>query len=140
MDLKQLSYKNSTIGYYRFGSGTQIAFCFHGYGEEALLFEFLGKYAGTEFTFYAIDLPFHGKTIWQEGLNFSASDLLQIIVKVLEQHNDPFQSAFSDNIKFSLIGYSLGGRIALSLYECIPDKIEKLILLAPDRSEERRVG
>jgi pimeloyl-ACP methyl ester carboxylesterase len=30
------------------------------------------------------------------------------------------------------MGFSLGGRMALSLFQLIPDKIEKIILLAPD--------
>ena len=33
---------------------------------------------------------------------------------------------------FSLIGFSLGGRVALSLYQAMPLQIEKLVLLAPD--------
>jgi len=36
------------------------------------------------------------------------------------------------NQQLSLIGFSLGGRVALSLYELMPAQIEKLVLLAPD--------
>ena len=31
-----------------------------------------------------------------------------------------------------VLGFSLGGRIALSLYQAQPENVEKLILLAPD--------
>ena len=36
------------------------------------------------------------------------------------------------NRKPVLMGFSLGGRVALSLYEAVPEKFCKLILLAPD--------
>ncbi|MEO5947119.1 MAG: alpha/beta hydrolase [Chitinophagaceae bacterium] len=129
MEHKQLIYRNSTISYYRFGYGPQIAVCFHGYGEEAAAFEFLAKYASNQFIFYAIDLPFHGKTDWKDGFNFDPLDLLQIVEQIIENDN---RKSEIGNRKFSLLGFSLGGRIALSLYQTIPEKIEKLVLLAPD--------
>ncbi len=122
MELKQLTYRNSTIGYYCFGSGLKQAVCFHGYGEDATIFHFLSKYAGNQYTFYSIDLPFHGRTEWNEGLNFTRQDLVQIIEKMTEKTEGDL----------TLIGFSLGGRISLSLFEAIPDKIEKIVLLAPD--------
>jgi pimeloyl-ACP methyl ester carboxylesterase len=36
------------------------------------------------------------------------------------------------NRKLTLLGYSLGGRIALALFEKMPASIERLVLLAPD--------
>jgi hypothetical protein len=41
MEQRSLPYKNSTIAWYRFGSGAQPVICFHGYGEDAKGFEFL---------------------------------------------------------------------------------------------------
>ncbi|MEP6700182.1 MAG: alpha/beta hydrolase [Bacteroidota bacterium] len=125
----QLRYKNSTIGYYRFGSGPRLAICFHGYGEDGSTFGFLDKYAGNQYSFYSIDLPFHGKTEWNEGLAFLYSDLSGIVEEILQQNNHTPQTT---SLKLSLIGFSLGGRVALSLYQAIPEKIEKIVLLAPD--------
>ncbi|NOT50989.1 MAG: alpha/beta hydrolase [Chitinophagaceae bacterium] len=129
MESCRLIYKNSVISYHRFGSGPSPALCFHGYGEEATSYDFLAKYAGDRYSFYSIDLPFHGKTEWNEGLTFTSGDLLQIIKGIFEQNNLKLQTV---NLKLSLIGFSLGGRIALSLYQLIPEKIERLVLLAPD--------
>lgn len=129
MEYKQLIYRNSTISYYRFGSGPKAVVCFHGYGEEASAFEFLEKYAGNQFTFLAIDLPFHGKTEWKDGMTFTPNDLHQVVERIVEQGNINHPTS---NSKFSLVGFSLGGRIALSLYQYIPERIEKLVLLAPD--------
>ncbi|MBP9105035.1 MAG: alpha/beta fold hydrolase [Chitinophagaceae bacterium] len=131
-----ISYQSSYIHYKKVGYGQTFIFCFHGYGEEAVAFEFLGKHAGNQFTFFAIDLPFHGKTDWKDGINFTANDLQQILYGILEQNNSkPPTSNFqpqNPNPKLSLLGFSLGGRMALSLYQTIPEKIEKLVLLAPD--------
>lgn len=131
---KQLNHKNSRISYCRFGSGPRIAVCFHGYGEEAGGFAFLEKYAGNQYTFYAIDLPFHGQTLWKNGMDFTHTDLQQIIHEMLLENNKQLLPDYlqNRNFTFTLIGFSLGGRIALSLYQAWPETIEKLILLAPD--------
>ncbi len=141
MDQHLLRYKSSTISYYCFGQGPAPALCFHGYGENAKTFEFLAKYAGNQYTFYSIDLPFHGETDWKEGLDFTAADLSQIVEEIIREgnfrpHPDRFPHPSQPNrqlkVKLFLIGYSLGGRIALGLLQQVPEQIEKMILLAPD--------
>ena len=129
MELQHFTYRNSTIGYYRFGSGSKVAICFHGFGENAAMFGFLANYADNQYTFYSIDLPFHGKTDWKDGLNFTSTDLQQIVEEILQKNNHTLPTK---NYSLSLLGFSLGGRMALSLYQAMPDKIQKLILLAPD--------
>ncbi|HEX7844590.1 MAG TPA: alpha/beta hydrolase [Chitinophagaceae bacterium] len=126
MEYCSITYKNSVIGYYKFGHGPQTALCFHGYGEEASTFGFLEKYAGDKFTFYSIDLPFHGKTEWNEGLSFTNENLQQVIGAILTHKPQTI------NNKLTYLGFSLGGRIALSLYQSQPASVEKIILLAPD--------
>ena len=138
MEPQLLRYKNSDIAWYRFGSGPWVSVCFHGYGEDGTSFEFLDKYAGTQYSFIAIDLPFHGKTNWKEGLDFTASDLLQILEVILRGNNhkqetiNPVRPDHPGGHKLTLLGFSLGGRMALSLYQSIPARIERLVLLAPD--------
>ncbi len=129
MEPRQLNYRNSIIRYYCFGKGPTQAICLHGYGEDASIYEFFAQYAGNQYTFYSIDLPFHGKTDWKDGLTFTPTDLREIIEGIMLQENN--QPKPKDN-KLVIIGFSLGGRIALSLYQVIPEKIEKLVLLAPD--------
>lgn len=122
MEPLALHYKNSTIRYYRFGSGPRTAVCFHGYGEDAVVYGFLARHAGSQYTFYAVDLPFHGKTEWNEGLLFTDKDLGEIISRITGNSNTPL----------TLLGFSLGGRVALSFYQQSPEKVEKLLLMAPD--------
>jgi pimeloyl-ACP methyl ester carboxylesterase len=121
-----LTYKNSRVSWYCFGNGAQLVICFHGYGEKGSYFSFLEKYSEDQFCFVAIDLPFHGETEWNEGLDFKWEDLRDIISAITKEKNQ------ISNSKITLLGFSLGGRIALSLYQAIPDKIKKVVLLAPD--------
>jgi pimeloyl-ACP methyl ester carboxylesterase len=120
MENFQLKYKSSLINYYRFGSGKRTAICLHGYGETGMSFQFLEKHLSDQYTFYAVDLPFHGNTKWNEGLNFTTEDLKNIIIELTDSHS------------LEVVGFSLGGRIALSLYETIPERVKNLLLLAPD--------
>ena len=124
----RLLYKASSLSYIRFGSGPKTAFCFHGYGEDAASFSFFERYAGTEYSFFAIDLPFHGSTSWNEGYTCSVNDLQQIIERILNENN----RQVAGNRQLSLLGFSLGGRMALALYQMMPSQIERLVLLAPD--------
>ena len=124
---KTIVFKNSRISYLRFGHGPAPLLCFHGYGEESHSFEFLGKHIGNQFTAYAIDMPFHGHTEWKEGINFTPTDLLQLTTLMLAEH--PTAVA---NQRFSLLGFSMGCRVALTLYEYNPAAVEKMVLLAPD--------
>ena len=121
-----LSYKNSRVSYYRFGKGDKLVICFHGYGEDGSSFSFLENVAGEKFTFLAVDLPYHGKTVWNEN-DFTTNDLISIIKLLFEQCNLKLQTS-----NLQLLGFSLGGRIALSLYQDMPSEIERLVLLAPD--------
>ena len=125
MTSRLLLYKHSTIHYLLLGAGEKTAICFHGYGEDAGSFEFLEERAGKEFRFITIDLPFHGKTVWNEGLNFTTTDLQAIVEAILKE-------AGLKNHSVTLVGFSLGGRMVLSLYESISHQIEKIVLLAPD--------
>jgi pimeloyl-ACP methyl ester carboxylesterase len=129
MTKRVLNYRNSKIGYCIIGSGPNICLCFHGYGEEASRFAFLENLAGRDYSFFALDLPFHGATIWAEGLNFTHTDLQQIIHEILLENG---YRKPERNQMISIMGFSLGGRIALSIYQAWPDVIDKIVLLAPD--------
>lgn len=127
MDFKELKtksiiYKNSIFSYRRFGEGHSILLCLHGYGEDSETFAFLDGVLNDEYTVFALDLPFHGGTEWKEPLLFTAEDLIIIIDQITG----------SASKHFSVLAYSMGGRVALQLLEVIPERIEKLILIAPD--------
>ncbi len=115
----------SRIQYSCWGTGPKLLFCFHGYGESAGSFSFMEEVLGRDYTLVAIDLPFHGKTDWKEGLFFDPPDLLTLLEEIttrLPGRKRPW----------TLLGYSMGGRVALHLLQLAPEKIDNLVLLAPD--------
>ena len=122
---KTIIYKAAVISYLRWGKGEQLAFCFHGFGETAQLFSILNE-GIANFTFIAPDLPFHGNTIWPDALEVLPEDLYKIINAIKDEEG------FTNINQYNLMGYSLGGRLALSLYENYPATINKLVLIAPD--------
>lgn len=122
LETLSLIYKHSRISYRRFGEGDNLLLCFHGYGEDAGSFLFLEKILGKDYGFIALDLPFHGMTDWKESLLFTCEDLMNIIDQV----------AGYNSKSFSILGYSMGGRVALQLLQSHPGRIKKIILIAPD--------
>jgi len=124
-----LLFRESRISYYRWGNGPRLLLCFHGYGESAPGFSFLEDIMGDAFTILAIDLPYHGLTDWKEA-PLTPTTLLTIIDEILASERPAAEPAPVDG--WWLMGYSMGGRISLSLLEHAPERIARLILLAPD--------
>ncbi|MBO9619184.1 MAG: alpha/beta hydrolase [Niabella sp.] len=125
MTRKFVRYKQSVIGYYRSGSGPRPAICLHGFNESAQSFAALEN-KNNRYSILAIAAPFHEATQWEQGLSYSPSDLHEIIIIILNAEGFPSKEPLT------LIGFSLGGRMALSYYEQYPETIEQLMLIAPD--------
>ena len=121
MDSQILTYRNSAIGFRKWGNGKDWLFCFHGYGEESTSFAPFAAALTDRFTMVAIDMPFHGTTDWREGLLFTPQDLVAIIQLIKPIDHPLF-----------IFGYSMGGRMALSLISLIPQEISGGVLVAPD--------
>lgn len=119
------SFRSSQIHYSYGGNGSSLLLCFHGYGESEQSFHFLDHYLPDHYRMIAIDLPFHGKTQWKEGLACTTNDMVAIVTAILAQVGN-------GATRFTLIGFSMGGRVALSILQAIPAQVEQLILLAPD--------
>ena len=119
---KTLTYKSSEIVYHTFGSGSEVVFCFHGYGLDGSSFGILEDKINKSHTLICIDFPFHGGTNWNDAIVFTQNDLANIISLL-----NPFPSK-----RFSILGYSMGGRIALNMLQTNPNPIEKVMLIAPD--------
>ena len=120
-----IAFGSSGVHYCRWGTGSKILLCFHGYGESAQSFALLEEALGARFTIVAIDLPFHGSTDWKEGLFLKPADLLSLI-------GDVVAGLPGEDGPWWLLGYSMGGRVALRLLELVPEKVARLVLLAPD--------
>lgn len=121
-----VSFRSSSIHYSTWGRGSRILFAFHGYGESAASFAFLEEALGKDFTIIAPDLPFHGKTQWKEEQLFLAPrDLLTLLEEIAA-------GLPGRETGWWLLGYSMGGRIALQLLELAPERVRRLVMLAPD--------
>lgn len=106
----------------QWGRGDSLLIAFHGFGDHSTLFERLEPSVSEHRWMMAIDLPFHGKTEWHKS-ECSREDIRQIVQLLMDK---------AQKSSCTLLGFSLGGRIALSLWPDMRGKVESLILLAPD--------
>jgi len=120
-----ISYKDSVIYYLKSGWGERILFLFHGYGESAGSFEMLAEKLTDRFTIIAVDLPFHGRTAWNEGSPVKPQEFVDIMDAIAGKESKRLSP-------WLICGYSMGGRIALTILQLVPERIRHLILLAPD--------
>jgi len=106
------------------GKGENLLLAFHGYGQNHLVFEHLSELMNETNCIWCIDLAFHGDN---EKMNskflFDEEYVKELVDKIVET---------SGKSQIGLIGYSIGGRIALSITSLFPEKISEIFLLAPD--------
>lgn len=118
-----LEFQKASICYYLYGSGPQLAFCFHGYSNNASLFSLLEGSLGGDYTFIAVDLPYHGMTRWGRD-KMEVADLNGVLQAILK--------AEGHGPDYLLVGFSLGARIGICLFNYNPAPVRKMILLSPD--------
>ncbi|HYG39684.1 MAG TPA: alpha/beta hydrolase [Cytophagales bacterium] len=120
---KLFTYKNVTICYSIWGSGSKSILTFHGFGQTKASFRPFEK-VFEEYTFYNFDLFFHGKSLWNEQAPYLTKEFWGALISAfLTEHHIR---------SFSLVGYSMGGKFVLAILEKFPDQIERIILIAPD--------
>ena len=106
-----------------FGSGNALLVAFHGFGDDASSFNVIEPSLGKRFKIVAVDLPFHGKTNWNASEKFTPDAAWQLVNALMLQYGVS---------KVSLAAFSIGGKIALKLFETQPEKVDALWLFAPD--------
>jgi pimeloyl-ACP methyl ester carboxylesterase len=133
LNLEKMEIKSGIIGYQenkihvlKMGSGSKLLIALHGFGNVASIFEPIAVAFSEEYTVVAIDLPGHGRTQWNLPF-FQKKDLMAIIQGLKIEFNVE---------QFTLMGFSLGGRLCLNIAELQPNWVDKLILLAPDGLEK----
>src|SRR5687767_5816999 len=125
MHAEFIEYQNSLFHYHYADRGHRLIVCFHGYDEDGQSFRILKDVIPAGYSLLAVDLPHHGKTRWESAGRFNAELLWQLILEIAKKHGRLLS-------KIDLAGYSMGGRIALSLLDHQPDHIDRMILMAPD--------
>ena len=107
----------------RYGRGRAVLIAIHGFGRSGGRMERLGRHLGGQFTTYAPDLPYHGRSEWYSD-RYTVEQFAALLQQLLDRH--PNQPVF-------LLGHSLGGRYLSSCLNLLrhPD-LRDLALVAPD--------
>jgi pimeloyl-ACP methyl ester carboxylesterase len=121
------TYNDYQVSYEKWGTGPQVLLAFHGFGQSASIFQNIAPALRDTFTVYACSLFYHGESKFPQhilpGEPLPPEFLKQGVIEFCQQFNID---------RFSLMGYSLGGKLVLKLMEMLPERIDSVILLAPD--------
>lgn len=107
-----------------------ITFAFHGFArplEDMLAWEPHWSHEGL---LVCIHLPHHGKSGPISGLApmdhpLTSNDLIAILEQIAREEG-------AASTRWNMIGYSIGGRVALALFHHRPDQWNHVVLMAPD--------
>lgn len=113
-----------TLTYHSFGKGPEILLCFSGFGRSAKEFDMWSKTLGTRYTLITIDHV----TEWQSENRSTPPAISK--AKWIAAVNDLLNELNAK--RFSVLGYSLGGRVAIWTTALFLDRIDTVYLLAPD--------
>lgn len=118
-----ISYHQSKLFYTKSGSGKIPLLLFHGFGQDNQAFKSWVDFLKESHTLYSFDLLFHGQSDWVSREALEKKDWKEIVLLFLNRETI---------IEFEIAGFSLGGKFAMATLEAFPERIKKLILLAPD--------
>ncbi len=122
--MPEFHFHNSRLHYTRTGTGSRALLAFHGYGQTNAHFEPLANPLASQFTIYAFDLFFHGKSLWaHQEEPLSKAYWKEMLTEFLLQEQIE---------TFALMGFSMGGKFALATLESFPECVTELTLIAPD--------
>ena len=122
-DVLFFDYEGNRLAYRKVGHGPAILLVLHGFGQSGQVFSPVNQAIGHQFTVVAIDLFLHGGSLYGAGHILTKPDWQRLIGAFLKD---------SRIDRFSLMGFSLGGRFALAMAEAFADRLDQLILIAPD--------
>lgn len=122
-DVHLLQFDKGQLAFQKFGHGPSVLLAFHGFGQTHHVFAPLGKRLESRFTVFALNLFFHGNSTYNHDQPLTKTAWQQLIRAFLEAQRIE---------RFSVLGFSLGGRFALATAEGFAYRIDQLILIAPD--------
>jgi pimeloyl-ACP methyl ester carboxylesterase len=106
------------------GSGNRIMVLLHGYGQNIDVFHHLEELIASQFKLVKIDLAYHGHNQTLSDSFIFSRDYCNIWMEELRKGLGITQ--------FSLVGFSIGARIAMGIASWFPKYINELWLIAPD--------
>ena len=99
-----------------------LVICFHGFMGRGEDWRFIAQDLQASFHVIAPDLPFHGKTVLPDVLLEHPPDFRQIVASLAQWLQ------MVNKTPVGLLGYSMGGRLALALSLEFPHLVNKLVL------------
>ncbi|HET8574135.1 MAG TPA: alpha/beta hydrolase [Edaphocola sp.] len=125
MDIQEgfLAQNGKCLRCLRMGQGKKLLIAFHGFGQNATFFSPLAELLEKDFTLVAFDFPGESAGLWKSKHYPDNKLVWHFIQKICADLGVD---------KVSLLGYSMGGRTAMCLTEYYPERVEQLVLLAPD--------
>ncbi len=118
---KYLQLKEGKIAYIKEGNGKKVLLFLHGLSSNSDAWYRNIETLDKDFTCIAIDLPGFGKS-YKNADEFTATYFASIVKEFAEKMNIE---------KFTLVGHSMGGQTAIKFAAKYPEKLDKLILIAP---------
>ena len=115
--------------YQKIGNGQKILLSFHGMGQDFLCFQNFAQTFESQYTTYLFDLPYHGKSGGIHDNNYVENE---VITKGIWKDYLEYFLQKNQIHHFSIIAFSMGGRFALATVDALAERVEELILLAPD--------
>ena len=105
------------------GSGTPLLLI-HGFTGSHKSFDKISNFLKIYFKVITIDMIGHGKSMDYKKENYSFDQSIQDISSILESQSLK---------KINILGYSLGGRLAMQFVNKNPNKINKLIICSASK-------
>lgn len=121
--IQKFSFDGNILAYRKIGTGPAALIAFHGFDQSSGAFMPLERSLANRFTIFAVDLFFHGHSEYNANRLLLKPDWYRLMDAFLRKQGIT---------RFSLMGFSLGGRFALTTAEFFAGRIDQLFLLAPD--------
>lgn len=125
--VNKFAHQGFTLAYRIYGHGPHAAIAFHGFGGTGRNFEPLAPALADRFTTYALDIFYHGDSRFPADRSADQP--------ITPEEFTGLMLAFMDAQQINkalMMGFSLGGRLALSCIERLPERCAGLWLFAPD--------
>lgn len=120
----EIEFDEAKLYYHKSGNGAEKLLLFHGFGQDHSIFSPLCEALAPYYTCFSFDLFFHGKSTWPES-----DEPLKKEAWIALMHLFLKKEGIDH---FSLLGYSLGGRLALATLEAFPRQTREVFLVAAE--------
>jgi pimeloyl-ACP methyl ester carboxylesterase len=108
--------------YYREGDGNKVILLFHGFGQDHKAFDSWIEPLENDYTIFTFDLFFHGNSKWNQQ-TLTKENWKKIIELFLNQEKID---------QFEVAGFSMGSKFVLATVGLFPERVSRIILIAPD--------